>query len=462
MKHRNTIAIDQARWINSVGDRPIELLDPATLDHHLNRLDQFKLGLANTLGIDFKSDTVTRSPGTKSFGAESPGAKPSNDGKPQQLLFNYLTEITPLLESRVRQFPRPARHAYEILAADAIDSFWEIYYRFQPLLHRHARQSGVPIDDLGNVLGRTILLYNKSLGFTFYSYLEKTLRTAVKNLRGRVYADQLHLPLSAGRLMPQILWLIDQETLRLQRRLSPEECDRVVIAFLDTHPAHFAESTMQRIATVARQAWRDVSTELIEEPALAGAGNAHSPLRTSDSLDERDEYEHTLRRIHEAMVRAGFNDREQALLLERLNLAHDETLHAQVENQVTASSMQKRKTRLLVRFLAAMHAPDAKRFGRFLQAEPQASLPILMRAIAETANGKKMETTSLIRALLNHMSLTESPCKISISERGTLEKYLVSESESVTKITGHLFNKFKATLIEQDAKDFPCLRGMHS
>ncbi len=87
MKRRNPIPIDEARLINASGDRPIDHLDSPALDRHLERVYLFKLGLRNSFGIDFRQHSYTRT---------------DSDGTTRAVLFNYLTDILPLLEGRVR------------------------------------------------------------------------------------------------------------------------------------------------------------------------------------------------------------------------------------------------------------------------------------------------------------------------------------------------------------------------
>ncbi len=452
MKKRNRVPSDEARIINASGDRPIDHLDSRSLDRHLENLFVYQLGLKNSFGVDLRSDTFSRAP---------PG------GSPQSFLFNYLSEIPPLLEGRVKQLPKGRREAYAKLEDAAVSSFWEVYYRFQPLIHSYARRYGVEVDDLGNVLGRAILLYDKRRGFKFYSYLKKTLRESIKNLRGQMYAEKYCLPLSAGRLMPQLLWMLDQETLRLQRRLSPEEGDRLVIDFLRDHRAHFSESTMRTIAGVARTRVRKVSLNANashRRDVPGEAAVATDSAAAEHPLDAQDEYEHTLRRIHEAIRVAGFDAQEQAIVLERLDLAHDEELYSRIESELSAGSLRNRKMRLLVRFMVAMYAGDSPRFGRFIHAQPQASRTVLRRALDDLADTFGMTTGAVTRCLLNWMSLRDSVYRLSIAERGRLERFLSDEplASKQIGIDGHVYNKLKAALMEQDRLDFPCLSAPES
>ncbi len=132
MKRKNPIPSEEARRINAVGDRPIDLLSGRELDRHLENIFLFKLGLRNSFGIDFRTHTY------------SPAAA---DGRSHAVLFNFLGEVLPLLKSRVQQLPPIRQQVYAKLADSAVASFWEIYYRFQPLIHRCAERSGVTVDD---------------------------------------------------------------------------------------------------------------------------------------------------------------------------------------------------------------------------------------------------------------------------------------------------------------------------
>lgn len=450
MKKRSQVPCDEALLINVSGDRPIDHLDGRTLDRHLENIFLFKLGLLNSFGIDFRSHAYSRM---------------EPDGSARTVLFNYLSELPPLIEGRVNQFPKERRAAYAKLEDAAIASFWEVYYRFQPLIHRYSRQYDVDVDDLGNVLGRALLLYEKGRGFKFYTYLEKTLRESVKNLRGKIYADEFCLPLSAGRLMPQLFWLLDQETLRLERRLSPDESEQLVIRFMREHSAHFSESTMRAVAHAARTGRRRVSLD--RDVTLEDRGPAERTGLTDgdpqNSVETMDEYEDTLRRIHVAIEKAGFDRREQAIVLERLDLTHDEDLYARIESELSAGSLRNRKMRLLVRFKSALHSSDAPRTGRFLNAQPEASRGILRRALEELADDHRVTTEEFIQRLMNLMSLTESIYRLSINERGRLEKYLErslgdSPAAKSLGIDGHVFNKLKAALMEQESQGFPFLK----
>ena len=331
MKRKNADACDEARFINAKGDRPIEHLDSDLLDRHLENVYLFKLGLLNSFGIDFRHQTH--------FGKVS-----SDTGSARPVLFNYLSEVLPLVQVQANRLPVRRKAAYDNLADAAINSFWEIYYRFQPLIHRQANKSGVDVDDLGNILGRAILLYDKKRGFKFFSYLEKTLRESTKNLRGRIYAQRLGLPLSAGRLMPQILWLVDRETLRLGRCLSIAESESVVLRFLHEQPARFAEETMMRIAHAARTQVRPLMLDtglantVANDRIYPTDRRTYSPDRQShnectNSVEAQDEYDHLLSQIAQAVEKAAFSEREKAILLQRLDVSHDKDLYTQVESE---------------------------------------------------------------------------------------------------------------------------------
>ncbi len=450
MKNKNIIPIEEARQLNAAGDRPIDRLDSRTLERHLENVYLFKLGLKNSFGIDFRIQLVP------SEVADSPAG-----------LMNYLSEVTPMARHRARELPKGRQNIYTKLEDEAVKSFWEIYYRFQPLIHHHAKRASVELDDLGNVLGRAILLYEKNQGAKFYTYLDKTLRESVKNLRGRVLADQYYLPLSAGRLLPQLIWLLDQEAFKLQRRLTPEESDELVVTYLRGQAASFSESTMRWIAQVARTRTRALSLDReMTKSGTALATSLHGilPLEdTTNAVDDQDECEFALRRIRNAFERAEFTAREQAVLLARLNLSHDEDLLSRIENEISPGALRNQKQKLLVRFTAALHAEEAHRFGRFLNSEPQASRVILRRVLSEFAESRSITAESFIQQILNHMSLTTNAYRLTISERGRLEQFLAINrphapaSSTPTTIEAHLYNKFKAALLEQDARGFPCL-----
>ncbi|QDT13892.1 hypothetical protein [Planctomycetes bacterium K23_9] len=452
MKRRNAIACDEARLILASGDRPIDHLDSDTLDRHLENVYLFKLGLYNSFGVEFRSQSYTAK---ASIGQTTP------------VLFNYLSEVLPLVQTQADRLPVRRLAAYNSLADAAINSFWEIFYRFQPLIHQAANANGVEVDSLGNVLGRAILLYDKRRGFKFYSYLDKTLRESVKNLRGQVCAQQYQLPQSAGRLLPLLWWIVDQETLRLGHRLSADESDALVLDFLQKHPARFSHRTMQKVADVVRTGTRTLSLDAgLTDPfdSESQAKKVRVPTQTdSDSLESQDEYEHTLRRIADATQRAQFTKREQAILLQRLELAYDQNVYADAESELTAGSLRNRRAQLLVRFLAAFHCPDARRFGKFLLADPVACKPFLARAIDSLAAQFSVSTNQVIRCVLNDLALSETPYRVSITQRGQLEAYLRAHPHApMTAISGHLFHKLKAGLIDQDRLDFPCIRKLLS
>lgn len=243
-----------------------------------------------------------------------------------------------------------------------------------------------------------------------------------KNLRGRVLADQYYLPLSAGRLLPQLIWLLDQEAFKRQRRLTPEESDELIFSHLRGHAASFSESTMRLIAQVARTRTRALSLDR----ELTTSDTFHTtslhgilPLEDSTStVDDQDEYEFALRRIRDAFERAKFTPREQAILLARLNLSHDEDLLSRIENELSPGTLRNQKQKLLVRFTAALHAINASHFGRFLNSEAQASRTILRRVLSEFAESRSITAESLIQRILNHMSLTTNAYRLTIAERG--------------------------------------------
>ena len=448
MKRRNPAACDEARRINAEANRAVEYLDSDTLERHLENVSLFKTGLLNSFGVDFRSQTCQAN---------------SADGQSSTVLFNYLSEALPLVQPQANRLPKRRRAAYNKLADAAVNSFWEIYYRFQPLIHQLADKSGVDIDDLGNILGRTILLYDKNRGFKFFSYLDKTLRESVKNLRGRVYAERLMIPVSAGRLIPQILWLLDQETLRLRRSLTIDESESVVLRYLNQQPARFANATKQQIAQVARELATPISldTDWLPKNSLGAARcdvRQHDHVGCQDQLDVADEHEFLLRRIAKAADAAMFTDRERAVLFQRLEIIYDQDLYTRVESELTAGSLRNRRAQLMVRFIAAFHSSDASRFGRFLLADPVASKATLSRAIHDSANHLGCSAKQVITALLNHLALVDMPYRVTITQRAQLESFLLAHSgASLTSISGALFHKLKAGLIDQDRQGFPCV-----
>lgn len=90
-----------------------------TLDQHLLRVDVFKLGLRNSLGIDFRS-------------ASHPVL--GDDQEVTSRRFHYLAEVFPFITPRVNALDAQHRRAYETLKEEALESFWQIYANFQPLM----------------------------------------------------------------------------------------------------------------------------------------------------------------------------------------------------------------------------------------------------------------------------------------------------------------------------------------
>ena len=441
-KSAKALPCDEARQINANGDRPIDHLDSDRLDRHLENIYVFKLGLLNSFGVDFRHQTYVSRTGETQDDAVT--ARP--------VLFNYLSEVLPLVQPQANRLPERRRVAYDNLADAAVNSFWEIYYRFGPLIHRLADKSGVDVDDLGNILGRAILLYDKKLGFKFFSYLDKTLRESTKNLRGRDYAERFRLPQSAGRLMPQILWLVDQETLRLGRCLSIEESESVVLKYLHQQPARFSAATMLRIADAVRSQAAPLPFD--QTMPFHGANSVYD-----QNVDDQDEYEYLLSRIARATEKAMLSEREKAILLQRLDLSYDEDLYSRVESELTAGSLRNRRAQLMVRFIAALHSDEAERFGKFLLADPIASKPAMTRALADLAQHYQITPDQTVHFLLNHLALVDAPFKVTIAQRGQLQAFLSAHDQApLTKISGQLFHKLKAGLIDQDRQDFPCIR----
>ena len=241
-------------------------------------------------------------------------------------------------------------------------------------------------------------------------------------------ADQYYLPLSAGRLLPQLIWLLDQEAFKRQRRLTPEESDELIVSYLRGQAASFSESTMRLVAQVARTRTRALSLDhatTTSDTVHATSLHGILPLEdTTNAVDDQDEYEFALRRIRDAFERAEFTRREQAILLARLNLSHDEDLFSRIENEISPGALRNQKQKLLVRFTAALHAEKAPRFGRFLNSEPQASRVIMRRVLGEFAESRSITAESFIQRILNHMSLTTNAYRLTITERGRLEQFL--------------------------------------
>ncbi|MGB7346626.1 MAG: hypothetical protein WBD20_20560, partial [Pirellulaceae bacterium] len=260
------------------------------------------------------------------------------------------------------------------------------------------------------------------------------------------------LPLSAGRLMPQMLWLIDQESLRLQRSLTMDESESLIIRYLLQQPARFSDATMRRIAHAALMQTSPMSLDI----GLA-SGVANTP--NDDSIESQDEYKHLLRRVGEAAVKAQLTDREKAILLHRLELSYDEDIYTRAESELTAGSLRNRRAQLMVRFIAAFHSDDAKRFGKFLLADPVACKLMLARQVDLLADEFSITANQVISCVLNHLALSDCPYKVSITQRGQLEAYLRAHARApLTSISGQLFHKLKAGLIDQDRQGFPCLR----
>ena len=58
------------------------------------------------------------------------------------------------------------------------------------------------------------------------------------------------------------------------------------------------------------------------------------------------------------------------------------------------------------------------------------------------------------------MSLSKSVYRLTISERGRLQQFLAPDQQAerhVRSVSGPLFNKLKAALIDEDRQGFPCL-----
>lgn len=425
--------------------------EPAiSLDAHLQRVDVFKIGLRNSFQIDFRSAR-----------SKKQSAKRCKEGgESNSELFHYLGEVLPLIEPRARAMPKGLRRAYETLRERAEESFWQIYSDFQPMLQSIAQASGIESDQLQPVLGRSVLLFDASRKTKFVTYLEKSLRESVKNLRGKQYAEDFGIPLSAGRLVPQMLWQLDQAAMGAGHSLSNEDADLIVLNFLAAHPTRFSAAMMQRIAHVIRGYRKSVSLdnhELLEPSAPTeerAAGN-------DCYLEQSEENSHQLRQIMNAISLAQFNENETALVLHRLGLHHDERVYADVASKVTVSSLRKRKQRLLVRLLASRFSSQSPHFGRYLNESVSKSRDKILRQIGDLAEEMGRTKEEFVEKLLNWMSLTDCVYKISILDRERLLAFLLVDRgmgpSPKGTLTTPLFQKLKAALIEQDRLGFPCL-----
>ncbi|MCA9135577.1 MAG: hypothetical protein KDB00_02430 [Planctomycetales bacterium] len=412
-----------------------------TLQRHLIRVDVLKLGLRNSFGIDFRS--ATRRVQT-------------DDREPRSERFHYLAEVFPFIETQVAALGKKQRQAYETIKEHAVESFWQIYSDFQPMVQSIATGSGIDSDRIDPVLGRAILLFDASRRTNFVTYLEKTLRESVKNLRGEIYAQQLGIPLSAGRLVPQMSWALEQAVMQSGNALSPEESDLVVIDFLAQHPCRFSVETMQRIAEAMRQGRRTLSLDVCDgwlEPS-SGSGSVSQARGNDCFVEQHDEIQFQLRQIHDAIDRAGFSANEACLVLERLGLSYDERRFQRVAAKRTTASLRKRTMRLLVRLMAARYAPQAPRFAGYLRSTPTAARERLKKSINDCAVEAGVDFKVLVDELLNWMSLSESVYRVSINERGKLAGYLLQPiGPTIPSVT---FQKLKAALIEQERLGFPC------
>ncbi|QDV46145.1 hypothetical protein Enr13x_60490 [Stieleria neptunia] len=418
------------------GDEP-----RSPLEQHLDRLEVLKIGLRNSFGIDLRT-----------------ASRPvhNDDGETRSQRFHYLPEVFPFLETRVASLGKKRRRAYESIKERAVESFWELYSDFQPMLQSVAESSGVDADRLDPVLGRSLLLFDASRRTKWVTYLEKSLRESVKNLRGEVYARQLGLPLSAGRLVPQMQWVLQRAAMQSGRQLSAEESDAAVIDFLTQHRSKFGRETMRRIADVMRCGRRDVSLDTCHEwlEPSAGQGKSVSGPGNDGWIDEREEGEFQLRQIHAAIRRAGFGAEERCVVLQRLDLPHDQARYERVASAVTTASLRKRATRLLVRLMAARYAPQAPRFGGLLHRTASAGGAELRQTLAELAAQRGCPSEALAAELLNWMSLSTSVYRLSIAQRGRAAEYLWGDTGTV--LASGTFQKLKAALIEQERLGFPC------
>lgn len=420
--------------------------DSKILERHLRRLDIFKLGLRNSFGIDFR--TATRLVHVE-------------DGEKRSERFHYLGEVFPFIESKVNALQPMRRRAYETLKERAVESFWQIYSDFQPLMQSIANSSGVDADRLTPVLGRATLLFDVSRGSKWVTYLEKSLRESVKNLRGEQYARELGLPLSAGRLVPQIRWVLEQAAMQKNRALSADESDSVVINFLSAHRSKFSLNSMRRTAEIMRDGHRNVSLDAFHKWMEPSGGGRFDDERfgardagNDCHLDRIDECEFQLKQIHAAIRLAGFDADETCIVLQRLDLPYDQPRYDKVASKVTSASLRKRSTRLLVRLMAAKFAPQAPRFGSLFRSTSSDAREGLVEKIAACADERGRSPATLIDELLNWMSLSRSIYRVSISERGRLVEYC--SNAAGTAPASATFDKFRAALIEQERLGFLC------
>ena len=436
-----------------------------SLPWHLANLHHFKLGLRNSFDIDFRVSRHT---------------VVDDDGTISSALFTYLGEVLPLVQKRAAQLSPLGQKVYSRFAESANQSFWEVYYRFQPLVQNHAKRYGVEQDKLNDFLARAILLFDNSRGVSFCHYCKKTLREAVKTLRGRIWASEYKLPKTAGRLMSQVLWLVDQETLRLGRTLSVEESERVVFEFLRRQNYRFSDSIAIRISEIARSGRKNVSLDVtlrdvvdpqkrpfwettVPSGVSAGIFQSHAYDSSYENLhceiDVRDEYEETLFRINAAIGLARFNSRDAAILLESLALPYDESIFREAEMKLSAGGLRNRRAAVTVRFMAAFHSDRSPRFKRLLHAEPHASRPMLQRLMGDLARDYGLDVNQTTSRLLNAMSLSTTAYRVSIAGRDRLARFLDFDCSSPKPLSGELFHKLKAALIDQDRQGCPCLRS---
>lgn len=404
---------------------------PGRLQRRLRRIDVFRIGLRNSFGLDLR--TATRTTAT-------------NSGPSRSERFDYLPEVLPFIEVRARTLPGRRRRAFESLKDDAIDAFWSVYSDFLAMAEARAEQAGVPANELAAALGRAILLFDPSRKTKFVTYLEKTLRESIKNIRGRTYAERLLIPVSAGRLVPQILWLLDQASMDKGDVLSAEQSERLVIGFLREHRSRFSEAMMRRIAeTLLRPTVRHgfhalPSTDLFDSRnEVQSAGN-------DGWLEQDEEYRWQLQQIHEATERVGMDDNDRTLILSRLDLPHDGRRFDRIAARISDAALRKRIARLLVRLSAARYAPQALRFGPLLNTTPAGAWLTLRTLLDDVANEKGCHRRQLVEDVLSEMTLSDSVYRISIAERGTLLEYLCGDSR--TRLAGPTFWKLKAALIQ--------------
>ncbi|MCC9602692.1 hypothetical protein LOC67_19245 [Stieleria sp. JC731] len=456
------------------------------LDRHLHRIDIFKVGLVNSFGVNLRS--VRR-------------RVDSNDSSRRQP-FHYLPEVIPFIQPRVTQLSAKQRVAFESIKEYAIESFWTLYASFLPLSHSISQNAGIDSEEIEPTLGRSIILFDVSRGTKFATYVDKSLRESVKNVRGRRFAESLQIPVSAGRLVHKLNWLLQQREFDLGRSLSIDESEQTVMDFLLAQPVRFHPTTMRRVAEAVRDGRPKLSLDrCLEWMEPSSNAAAESSFGHDGYVEHVDQCQYQLRQIHEAMQRASFSDEERAIVLGSLELPHDASRLRAVSRNCTSATLRKRSTRLLIRLMAARYAPQSPRFGWMINTTAVGALERLREQIEKIESARVSETAvsslpeaskqsrlgakygeKFVEELLNWMSVSSSVYRISIAERGHIAQYLLdaqrlensgppdkpslagsSQSTETDRTSGGghglsslAFSKLRAALIEQDRLGFPC------